>query len=78
MLVYHVDIQAVKQYTSSMEKKQTTMRFTAQDLESIRSIRERYGCISDTAAVRLALQIVARKERGKEKRADARGNSSPA
>jgi len=45
-----------------MNKKQTTMRFTPQDLEAIRKIRELYGCISDTAAVRLALQIVARQE----------------
>jgi hypothetical protein len=33
------------------------MRFTAQDMEAIRTIRQRYGCISDTAAVRLALQL---------------------
>ena len=43
-------------------RKQTTMRFTAQDLEAIASIKRLYGCISDTAAVRLALQIVARQE----------------
>jgi len=47
-----------------MEKKskQTTMRFTPQDMQAIARIRELYGCISDTAAVRLALQIVARQE----------------
>jgi hypothetical protein len=38
------------------------MRFTPQDMEAIARIRERYGCISDTAAVRLALQVVARGE----------------
>jgi hypothetical protein len=38
------------------------MRFTPQDMQAIEKIREAYGCISDTAAVRLALQIVARQE----------------
>jgi hypothetical protein len=61
-----------------MKKKQTTMRFTEQDLAAIVRIREQYGCISDVAAVRLALQIVARKGDGKEKRPAGRGNSSPA
>jgi len=45
-----------------MEKKHTTMRFTAADLEAIATIRERYGCLSDSAAVRLALHMVARGE----------------
>jgi hypothetical protein len=44
------------------KKKQTTMRFTSQDMQAIARIRELYGCISDTAAVRLALQIAARQE----------------
>jgi hypothetical protein len=44
------------------KSKHTTMRFTPQDMEAIGKIREAYGCISDTAAVRLALQIVARRE----------------
>jgi hypothetical protein len=60
--VYHLDTQAVKGYITGMEKKHTTMRFTPQDLEAIKLIRERYGCISDTAAVRLALQLVIRGE----------------
>jgi len=38
------------------------MRFTPQDMQAIARIRELYGCISDTAAVRLALQIIARQE----------------
>ena len=33
-----------------------------QDMEAIARIRELYGCISDSAAVRLALQMVARQE----------------
>jgi hypothetical protein len=45
-----------------MDRKTTTMRFTPQDMEAIKKIRELYGCISDTAAVRLALQIIARQE----------------
>jgi len=51
-------------YTACMDKKSkhTTMRFTPQDMEAIAHIRELYGCISDVAAVRLALQIVARQE----------------
>ena len=44
------------------KSKNTTMRFTPQDLAAIARIRELYGCISDVAAVRLALQIVARQE----------------
>ena len=53
-----------RDYTQCMGKqsKQTTMRFTEQDMAAITRIRELYGCISDTAAVRLALQIVARQE----------------
>jgi hypothetical protein len=49
-----------------MEKKSknTTMRFTPQDLAAIARIRELYACVSDTAAVRLALQMVARGEAG--------------
>jgi hypothetical protein len=42
--------------------KQTTMRFTAQDMEAIARIRELYGGISDTAAVRFALRLAARQE----------------
>lgn len=63
-IVYHIDIQTSNRYTCGMKKnnKQTTMRFTEQDLEAIARIRERYGCISDTAAVRLALQLVAKQE----------------
>jgi hypothetical protein len=50
--------------TPRMDKKSkhTTMRFTPQDMQAIARIRQLYGCISDTAAVRLALQIVARQE----------------
>jgi hypothetical protein len=44
------------------KRKQTTMRFSEQDIEAIARIRELYGCISDTAAVRLALQIAVRQE----------------
>ena len=46
------------------KKKHTTMRFTEQDIAAIARIRERYGCISDTAAVRLALHLVASAEVG--------------
>ncbi len=38
------------------------MRFSPQDMAAIARIRELYGCVSDTAAVRLALQVVARQE----------------
>ena len=38
------------------------MRFTPQDMQAIEKIRQLYGCNSDTAAVRLALQVVARQE----------------
>ena len=44
------------------KRKQTTMRLGEQDMAAIARIRELYGCISDTAAVRLALQMVARGE----------------
>ena len=43
------------------KKKHTTMRFSPQDLEDIRKMRQLYGCISD-AAVRLAFRMVARGE----------------
>jgi hypothetical protein len=74
-------MQAVKGYTQRMDKKskQTTMRFSPQDMEAIRRIRELYGCISDTAAVRLALQIVARQEQAPPpSRPKREGFSSPA
>ncbi len=59
-------MQTVKGYSYGMDKKkQTTMRFTPQDMQAIARIRELYGCISDTAAVRLALQIVARQEQAR-------------
>ena len=60
--VYHVDTRMSNGYTACMDKKSkhTTMRFTPQDMQAIEKIREAYGCISDMAAVRLALQIVAR------------------
>ncbi len=45
-----------------MGKKLTTMRFTEQDLQAIETIKQLYACNSDIAAVRLALQIVARQE----------------
>jgi len=41
------------------KSKHTTMRFTPQDMEAIAQIKELYGCLSDTAAVRLALRILA-------------------
>ncbi len=44
------------------KSKQTTLRFSQADLAAIARIRELYACVSDTAAVRLALQIVARQE----------------
>jgi len=44
------------------KSKQTTMRFTPQDMQAIARIRELYGCISDTAAVRLSLQLAAREK----------------
>jgi hypothetical protein len=48
-----------------MEKKvnkPTTMRFTPQDKEFIERVKELYGCSSDSAAIRLALRMVAREE----------------
>lgn len=48
-----------------MEKKAnkpTTMRFTPQDKEFIERVKELYGCPSDSAAIRLALRMVAREE----------------
>jgi hypothetical protein len=48
-----------------MEKKAnkpTTMRFTSQDKEFIERVKELYGCPSDSAAIRLALRMVAREE----------------
>ncbi len=45
-----------------MGKKLTTMRFTEADLAAIETIKRLYACNSDIAAVRLALQIVARQE----------------
>ena len=62
--VYHLDTHLSRGYTAHMDKtsKQTTMRFTPQDMEAIARIRQLYGCVSDTAAVRLALRIVARGE----------------
>ena len=62
--VYHLDSHLSPGYTGSVVKrsKQTTMRFTPQDQADSERIRELYGCLSDTAAVRLALRIVARGE----------------
>ena len=60
------------------KSKHTTMRFTPQDRQAIARIRELYGCISDTAAVRLALQIVARQEQTPNpSRPEREGHSSP-
>ncbi len=67
-------------YTADMDKKtkNTTMRFTPQDLAAIARIRELYGCNSDVAAVRLALQIVARGEQVPNRPTPTRnGFSSP-
>ena len=50
-----------------MRKKQpnvTTIRLEGADREAIARIRELYGCPSDNAAIKLALRMVARGERG--------------
>lgn len=50
------------------EKKQrpsaTTIRLEPQDREAIARIKELYGCPSDSAAIKLALRLVARGETG--------------
>jgi hypothetical protein len=51
-----------------MRKKQanaTTIRLEATDREAIERIKELYGCPSDSAAVKLALRMVARGEHPK-------------
>ena len=48
-----------------MRKKQanaTTIRLEPQDREAIEHIRELYGCTSDSAAIKLAVRMVARRE----------------
>jgi hypothetical protein len=48
-----------------MRKKQanaTTIRLELADREAIAHIRELYGCPSDSAAIKLALRMVARQE----------------
>lgn len=48
-----------------MRKKQqnaTTIRLEHADREAIARIRELYGCPSDSAAIKLALRMVAREE----------------
>ena len=48
-----------------MRKKQahaTTIRLEQADREALARIRELYGCPSDSAAIKLALRIVARLE----------------
>ncbi len=48
-----------------MRKKQanaTTIRLEPADREAIARIRELYGCPSDSAAIKLALRMVARQE----------------
>ena len=48
-----------------MRKKQanaTTIRLEQADREAIARIRELYGCPSDSAAIKLALRMVARGE----------------
>ena len=48
-----------------MRKKQanaTTIRLEEADRTAIECIRERYGCPSDSAAIKLALRMVARGE----------------
>jgi hypothetical protein len=50
-----------------MEKKRahpTTIRLTEQDRMLLARVRELYGCNSDMAAIRLALRIAARQEKG--------------
>ncbi len=44
--------------------KPTTVRLEPQDKAAIERIKERYGCPSDIAAIRLALRMVARGEGG--------------
>ncbi len=54
-----------RRYAKSMEKKHakpTTMRLTDQGREAIEHIKALYACLSDIAAIRLALQVVARQE----------------
>ena len=48
-----------------MKKKQanaTTIRLDMIDREAIARIRELYGCLSDSAAIKLAVRMVARGE----------------
>jgi len=48
-----------------MRKKQanaTTIRLEQADREAIARIRELYGCLSDSAAIKLAVRMVARGE----------------
>jgi coenzyme F420-reducing hydrogenase gamma subunit len=48
-----------------MRKKQanaTTIRLEAEDKEAIARIRELYGCPSESAAIKLAVRMVARGE----------------
>ena len=48
-----------------MRKKQanaTTIRLEPQDREAIAHIRKLYGCPSDSAAIKLAVRMVARQE----------------
>lgn len=53
------------------------MRFTPQDMQAIARIRELYGCVSDTAAVRLALHIVARQEQTPDSLPDYSAHHAP-
>jgi hypothetical protein len=65
LAVYHIDISLVKSYTVGMRKKQanaTTIRLEAEDREAIARIRELYGCPSESAAITLAVRMVARGE----------------
>jgi len=48
-----------------IQKKQayaTTIRLEQADREAIARIRELYGCLSDSAAIKLAVRMVARGE----------------
>ena len=63
--VYHIDISLSNSYTEHMRKKQanaTTIRLEPADREAIARMRELYGCPSDSAAIKLALRMVARQE----------------
>jgi hypothetical protein len=70
------------EYTKRMRKKQanaTTIRLEQADREAIARIRELYGCPSDSAAIKLAVRLIARGNSTPVPKPQTRnGHSSPA